>query len=297
MPIGWAAGAAALGSVASAAISAGAAGSAAQTQAQGATQAAQIQANAQLQGLQLVQQQEQPYSQAGLNALTMYQQLLGIPTGQAPGAPSAAAGIPGGSAAPTSTPTGPTAVQGQALQPGATTPYAGTAPAALNFDLTKMPGYAFQMQQGQQAIEQSAAARGTSLSGATLQSLQGYGQGLASTQFQNYLSQLAGISNMGQAAATGVANQGASLLSGAGASQAAGIIGAANAGAAGQMGIANAATQGIGGVTNSFMQQQLMKQLFQNPGGTPGGSSPYTYTSTDFVGPPAPPPVDPGVWT
>jgi hypothetical protein len=107
---------------------------------------------------------------------------------------------------------------------------AGGAPS---FDLSKLPGYQFQLQQGQQALENSAAARGQALSGNTIQATQQFGQGLASQQFQQYMSQLAGLANMGQAAASGVANQGANLLSGAGASLASGINNAAgyNAGA------------------------------------------------------------------
>ncbi|HXC04593.1 MAG TPA: hypothetical protein VNZ86_07555, partial [Bacteroidia bacterium] len=61
----WIAGAAIVGTVGGSLISSSAAGSAANTQAQGATNAAQIASNAQLQGLQYVQGQEQPYNTAG----------------------------------------------------------------------------------------------------------------------------------------------------------------------------------------------------------------------------------------
>jgi len=114
---------------------------------------------------------------------------------------------------------------------------------AANFDVSKLPGYQFQMQQGTDAIQNSAAARGQGLSGNTLQGLQQYGQGLASTQFQQYMSQLAGLANMGQSAASGQANLGANLMSGAGASLASGIQGAGQANAQGGANLFNLGSQ------------------------------------------------------
>jgi hypothetical protein len=56
-------------------------------------------------------------------------------------------------------------------------------PAAV--DVTRDPGYRFRLDQGNQAIERSAAARGTALSGQTLRALQDYAQGLASQEYGN----------------------------------------------------------------------------------------------------------------
>lgn len=47
------------------------------------------------------------------------------------------------------------------------------------------PGYKFRMQQGQQAIERSAAAKGTLLTGGTLKDLTDYQQGTASQEYGN----------------------------------------------------------------------------------------------------------------
>lgn len=58
-------------------------------------------------------------------------------------------------------------------------------------------GYNFQLQQGQNAIGSSAASKGLLNSGATAKALTGYGQGLASQSFNNYLGQLGGLSNSG----------------------------------------------------------------------------------------------------
>ena len=52
-------------------------------------------------------------------------------------------------------------------------------------ELQATPGYQFQLQQGQQQLGQSAAARGGLLSGAQLKASQNYAQNQASTGFQN----------------------------------------------------------------------------------------------------------------
>jgi hypothetical protein len=51
--------------------------------------------------------------------------------------------------------------------------------------LTQDPGYQARLAQGQQTLEQSAAARGTLRGGATLKALQDYGQQMASQEYQN----------------------------------------------------------------------------------------------------------------
>lgn len=253
----WGLVAAAGGTIVGSLISSSGASSAANTQAQGATDSAQIAANAQLQGLQYVQGQEAPYNQAGQLALSKYEQLLGL--GGSGGSPSGA----------TNRPSGTQTVQGGVTQrpvgaPGAGPSSApGTSGTAQNFDVSQLPGYQFELQQGQNAIENSAASRGQALSGNTMQGLEQFGQGLASTQFQQYMQQLAGLANMGQAAASNTANQGASLLSGAGASLAGGVNASANANAA------NSVAQGNiwGSAFNSPTVQQGLSSLFNS--GTP----------------------------
>lgn len=66
-------------------------------------------------------------------------------------------------------------------------------------------GYNFQLSQGLGAISGNAASKGILDSGDTARALQGYGQGLASTTFNNYLTQLGGLGAMqGQQAQQGV---------------------------------------------------------------------------------------------
>lgn len=59
------------------------------------------------------------------------------------------------------------------------------------------PGYQFQLQQGQQAIDRSAAARSGVNNGATLKATQRFGQGLADQQYGNYLQRLMGLGQQG----------------------------------------------------------------------------------------------------
>lgn len=108
------------------------------------------------------------------------------------------------------------------------------------------PGYDFQMSQGVNALDRSAAARGGLYSGAQGQALTQFGQGLADTTFNNRLTQLASLAGLGERTAMneagmrlGVAGSRAGLRMGGlnavtgantniGTAQATGITGAAN---------------------------------------------------------------------
>lgn len=114
------------------------------------------------------------------------------------------------------------------------------------------PGYSFQLAEGQKAIERSAAARGLSLSGATMKANQRYGQGLANQEYGNYLNRLASVAGAGQTA-TGQAFAGYQNNSNA-LSQLYGAQG--NAAASSYIGQANAWNSGIGnamGFLGNFM--------------------------------------------
>lgn len=62
-------------------------------------------------------------------------------------------------------------------------PAAFAAPTAQQ--MQQDPGYQFRLQEGQRALDMSAAARGTLRGGAQLKALQGYGQQLGSQEYQN----------------------------------------------------------------------------------------------------------------
>jgi hypothetical protein len=147
-----------------------------------------------------------------------------------------------------------------------------TAPTAAEAEQT--PGYQFQLQQGENAMQNSAAGRGGLLSGRTLADLNNFAQGTASTNYQNTFnnaqtqyqsayqsflnnqnnqySRLMGLSGEGLNAAQGaggfMTNMGgdiASLMGQQGAAAAAGTMGAANAWTGAMSGVGNAFTGGL----------------------------------------------------
>jgi hypothetical protein len=131
----------------------------------------------------------------------------------------------------------------------------GVAPfGTANFQ--QDPSYQWRFGQGQQAVMANAAARGGIQSGQTLKDLTSFGQGLASTEYQNafnrYQTQqnavynrLANLAGSGQNAAVQQGGFGQSTANNiSGLQQAQGAFNAANA-----IGQAGAINQGIGGLT------------------------------------------------
>lgn len=98
------------------------------------------------------------------------------------------------------------------------------------------PGYQFAFDEGMRAVENSAAARGTRLSGNQLRALTQYGQGMANQEYGNWLNRLAAASGTGQtavgqtnAAGANYASNMANLIGQQGAARASGYVGQANA--------------------------------------------------------------------
>lgn len=115
------------------------------------------------------------------------------------------------------------------------------------------PGYTFRQEEGQKAVERSAAGRGMLQSGAAIKDLQRFSQGLASEEYgnwynrrfneqqemydrkQDYMRNLMGVSEAGRSTAGGLgqlrgnaaANQ-ANMMSGAGEARATGYQSLAN---------------------------------------------------------------------
>lgn len=75
-------------------------------------------------------------------------------------------------------------------------------PDQVTQKLMNQPGVQFQYNQGLDAIQRAAAAKGQLNSGRLLQSLSDYGQGMASQQYGATLSRLASLAGAGQSAAT-----------------------------------------------------------------------------------------------
>lgn len=154
---------------------------------------------------------------------------------------------------------------------------AGTAPGGQfdkpftmqDFLANQDPSYQFTQDQGQQAIQRSAAARGTLRSGGTMRELMRFGEGTAQQAFgdaynrfmttrQNNFSNLASVAGLGSNAtgqSVNVGNNAMNTMSnttmqgimGAGGSQAAGIIGQGNA---------------YSGIGQGISQYAMLSQMF-----------------------------------
>lgn len=121
------------------------------------------------------------------------------------------------------------------------------------------PGYQFRREQGEQAINRSAAARGGRLGGDVLKELANFNSGLASQEFQNYANrqnQLMGLSGQVDAGTAGAYGNLANLYTGQG-SQLANLssgIGAQLAGLETGQGtsLANMYSQNAANISNAF---------------------------------------------
>ena len=150
------------------------------------------------------------------------------------------------------------------------------------------PGFDFRLQEGQKALERSAAAKGSGLGGGTLKALADYSQGLASQEYDraytrqfntfqtdqaNRYNRLASISGVGQVAANQMNQAGQNYAANVGNIQmgTAAQLGdlatqAANARASGIVGSANAWASGIGNAGNNIMSAYMLNQTLK--GGT-----------------------------
>lgn len=260
-------GASAVASIGGAALSSSASKSAASTQAQAADSAAQEQWNQ----FEATQANEQPYMNLGQSAIIPQLQAMGYNVTQ-----------------------GANGQYSLSVNPDSILQQQFTAPTLAQVEQT--PGYQFTLQQGTQAINNSAAAKGGLLSGATLKDLTAYGQGLASTTYQqdynnalttfntnynsaaNNVNRLSGLTTMGQNAATTVGNQGLQTASNAGQL----TTSAANASAAGTVGSANSISSALSSLGSSASNYALLSQL-TNQGTSSYGSAASTSTPTDLI--------------
>ncbi|QCQ65280.1 putative structural protein [Shewanella phage X14] len=130
-----------------------------------------------------------------------------------------------------------------------------------DIDVTKDPGYQFRMDQGVEALDKSAAARGRLLSGAQQKGVTDYSQNVASQEYANAYAReanekarkynmLSGLSSGGQASAAGQAQatsqlgqQTSNILSNLGQSQAQSQYAQGQARAGAYQGMAQAGNQ------------------------------------------------------
>jgi hypothetical protein len=129
-------------------------------------------------------------------------------------------------------------------------------------DFQRDPGYQFRMDQGSNALQSSAAARGGLLNGGSLKALDRYGQDYASGEYSNAynrfnndrtqrFNRLASLAGTGQTATRDVANQGTALATQNGNN----LMQAANARASGYVGQGNAINGGLSTLGNWWQSQ------------------------------------------
>lgn len=160
------------------------------------------------------------------------------------------------------------------------------------------PGYAFRLQEGQKALQRSAAAKGGLLSGGTAKAEQQYGQDYASNEYgnvynralgeyqqrynifnqnqTNQYNRLASLAGVGQttaqqlgSAGQNFANSAGNILQSSGNAQASGINNAAAANASAYQNSGNIWGSTLsnlgGGLSNLLLTQQYLKQQQQPP--------------------------------
>lgn len=260
----------AVGGIVAAGIGAGGAIIAGNEQAGAAKSAAQLQYQEQQQALQF---QEQEWNQQQQNMAPWIKQ------GQS------AVGTLGG-------------LQNQALAgQGPLAPWTQQFQAPTAQQAAQYPGYQFALQQGTNALTNSAAASGNLLTGNTGEALQQYGQQLGQEDYTNVYNQAlqqyqqsynqyeqnqsnlfnryASLAGLGQTSASQLGNQGQAAASNVGNISLTGgaqigqqLNNAAAAQASGYVGAANAASGGINNLSQYAMLQQLL-----NGGSNPGVNS------------------------
>jgi hypothetical protein len=179
---------------------------------------------------------------------------------------------------------------------GLLTPWTQQFQAPTAQQAAQYPGYQFQLQQGEQAIQNSAAATGGLLSSGTAETLNNYAQNAAQTDYSNVYQQalgeyqqnynifqgnqtnefnrLAALSGAGQTAATTLGQLGQSAASNitninatGAAQQGNALMNAGAAQASGYAGVANS----LGGGISNISQYLMLQNLLNGSGGGGGG--------------------------
>lgn len=172
----------------------------------------------------------------------------------------------GGGASPGGTP----ATSSQPLGNQTTNTGSNGAPTTTNAssqfsNFFNSPGYQFALGQGQQAVQRGAAASGNLYSTNTLNQLDTNAQGYASTQYNNYVSQLMGLAGIGSGATAGTVGAATTAGNNISANQ----LSAGNANASGILGSSGAiggAITNAGGLLGNY---SLLSGLNSSPSLTP----------------------------
>ena len=121
--------------------------------------------------------------------------------------------------------------------------------------VTSLPGYQFQLKQGQDQIDNQLAAQGGYYSGRQLKASQKYGQDYAGSRIDQHLNRLMGVAGLGQIGAN--ANQTNSTNYSQNGSN--GLAQQGNIRAGGYIGQGNIVGGGIGGWVNNWQDEQARK--------------------------------------
>lgn len=133
----------------------------------------------------------------------------------------------------------------------------------------KSPDYQFALKEGIGALDNSAAAKGSLLSGNQLRAVTEYGSGLATQNLSNYLARITGMSNSGQSAATSLGQIGVSSGNSVGATSnnlANNYMAGGTAEASGYLGM----TKGFNSGLNSLSLYNQMSQSAYKPASSYG---------------------------
>lgn len=148
-------------------------------------------------------------------------------------------------------------------------------PQQMQRQLQQLPGYQFQLQQGEGSVNNAATTTG--LGGNVIQAQTNLASGLASSNYGQYANLLQGLTNTGVGAATVGGGALASLFGGAGSSTA-NLLGSAGSGISGltstagqniaqtQVGAAQAQAAGAQGVSSSLMNSLLLGGILNKTG-------------------------------
>lgn len=153
-------------------------------------------------------------------------------------------------------------------------------------DFQQDPGYAWRLEQGQQGLDRSAAARGDLFSGRAAKDTINYNQGAASQEYgnaynrfqtnrSNQLNALQSVAGIGQTATNQMNNNADNY----GTAASNNIIGAGNAQASGYIGSSNALTNGIAQGYNNYQNNRLIGAFSnKNGSGYSGGTASEPYS-------------------
>jgi hypothetical protein len=215
-----------------------------------ASKAASAQTNAanqadatQLQMYNQTRQDQTPWRLAGGNAVNALSSYYGLPTTDANGNPVAA------------------------------DPNAGAKDNAL---IQSLPGYQFNLSQGNQAVQRDLAAKGLLGSGAAGKALTQYGQGYAQNAANSYLNGLQSIAGLGQTSAQATGAAGMNAANQIGSNQ----IYAGNAQASGYANQSNAISSGLSGLSGIYSNYAIQQGgQYASPYASPYAGAGYSNIS------------------